>query len=99
MKWFVAFLVLLSGCAKTAPQAATDAALQQVAVVEKQIKKECPQAKIDEEINTLKTTIKSQLSTCESELGRVEADKVKWEVAFFALLIIMMVRFAGKFVK
>lgn len=99
MKWFVVFLVLLSGCAKTATETAADAALQQVDAVEHQIKKECPQAQIDKDMNALRASIKSQLSTCELQRAKIESDKVKWEVAFFSLLIIMAVWFAGKFAK
>lgn len=101
MKHFAILLtitLLLNGCAKTATETAAEVALQQVDVVEKQIKKECPQASIDEEINTLKTSIKSQLSTCESELSRVDAEKVKWQIAFFGLLIFIVIWFGKKLV-
>ena len=92
------FILLLCGCAKTASETAADAALHQVDAVEQQIKKECPTAKIDKDMDALRSSIKSQLATCESELARVEADKVKWEVAFFATLIIMAAWFARKII-
>ena len=91
-------VMLLNGCAKTASETATDAALIQVDVVEQSIKKQCPQAKIDKDIDALRADIKSQLRTCEAEQARIQADKVKWEFAFFALLVIIAVWFGKKFI-
>lgn len=60
--------VLLSGCMKTAPEAATEAALNQVSAVEAKIKKECPHAEISAEIMVLRSSIKSQLAACEDRV-------------------------------
>lgn len=95
---YLLIILLLSGCAKTASETAADAALIQVGVVEQAIKKECPQAKIDKDMDALRATITSQLRTCEAEQARIQADKVKWEFAFFALLVIMAVWFGKKFI-
>ena len=98
MKWILV-LLLLAGCAKTASESATEAALSQVDAVEQSIKKECPQAKIDKDMDALRANIKSQLRTCESEQARIQSDKNKWQIAFFALLLVVVVWFGGKFVK
>lgn len=60
--------LLLNGCAKTAPEAATETALNQVSAVEAKIKEECPQAKIAAEIMVLRSAIKSQLASCEDRV-------------------------------
>ena len=99
MMRYILIALLLSGCAKTASESAADAALIQVDAVEQSIKKQCPQAKIDKDMNALRADIKSQLRTCEAEQARIHADKVKWETAFFAMLAIVAVWFAGKFIK
>lgn len=93
---FLLTLAILFGCAKTAPEVAADAALSQVGAVEQQIKKECPQAKIDKQMDSLRSVIKSQLSSCEAQLAKVEADKAKWQTAFFAVLVVMGVYFGSK---
>lgn len=59
---------LLNGCAKTAPESATESALNQVAAVEAKIKQECPQAKIDRDIIALQSSIKTQYASCEDRL-------------------------------
>lgn len=59
--------LMLSGCAKNASESAADSSMHQVGVVEQQIKKECPTAKIEASMNALRASIKTQLLTCESE--------------------------------
>lgn len=68
---FIVLGVLLTGCAKTASETATEAALKQTAVITQVIKKECPQAQINEHIASLETMIKAQLSACEVEKGQL----------------------------
>lgn len=69
---FAILTVLLSGCAKTASQSATEAALHQTEAIHQQIKKECPTAKIDEPIASLKEIIETQLASCEAEKGKLQ---------------------------
>lgn len=66
---YVLILLLLSGCAKNASESAAETSLHQVSVIEQQIKKECPTAKFDEQMNALRENIKTQLATCETEKG------------------------------
>lgn len=99
LAWTIILLMLcLMGCAKTASETAADAALQQVNVVEQQIKRQCPDAEVEEPMNALRSSIKSQLATCESELARVGSDKAKWQVAFFGLLLAVGLWFGKKFI-
>ena len=70
MKRFTILLILtglLSGCVKNASETATETSLNQVNVIEQQIKKECPTAKFDEQMNALRDSIKNQLAVCETE--------------------------------
>ena len=75
MKRFTILLILtllISGCAKTASETATEAALAQTGVIYQTIKKECPTAKIDDQITALKATITNQLAACEAEKGKLK---------------------------
>lgn len=63
------FGLFLTGCAKTASETATEAALSQTAALHQQIKKECPTVNFDTSINALKSTITNQLASCEAEKG------------------------------
>lgn len=68
----VIFALLLNGCAKTASETATEAALSQTVAIHQQIKKECPAAKIDEPIAALKATITNQLAACQAEKDKLK---------------------------
>lgn len=80
------FTVLLSACAKTPQESATDAAMAQIGAVEHTIKKECPDAKIDKDMDALRASVQSQLATCESQISVERAKRRTWQVASFALM-------------
>lgn len=65
-------LLLLSGCAKSASETATEAALAQTESIYQQIKKECPTAEINAPIAALKATIENQLASCVAEKGQLK---------------------------
>lgn len=88
MKYLVILLVLCS-CAKTASETATETALNQVAIVEQQIKKECPTVKINDTMNALRGTIQTQLATCNAEKETLEQKNATLWVALIGLLIII----------
>lgn len=74
MKRFIFLLIfatILNSCAKSASETATEAALAQTGAIYQTIKKECPAAKIDEQIAALKATIQNQLASCEAEKGKL----------------------------
>lgn len=95
---YVLVMLLLFGCAKTPMQNITDSAQQQLNALEQSIKPECKSASTTEQINALRGTINSQLSTCESEMKRITADKIKWETIAIMLMIIIGVYVGRKFV-
>ena len=92
----VVVLAILGGCAKTATETATDALLTEIGAVEQQIKKECPQAKIDKEMDALRASAQSQLKTCEAQIATVEAQRNTWVVVSGGLVLIMLAYFLGK---
>lgn len=90
------FILMLCGCAKTAPETATDALLTEIGAVEQQIKKECPQAKIDKQIDALRASAQSQLKTCEAQIATIEAQRNTWVVVSGGLVLVMLAYFLGK---
>lgn len=91
--------VLISGCTKTATQTITESALQQVNNIEQTITPECKTIAVTSQINTLRDTIKAQLSTCELEKQKITADKIRWETTAVLLMIIIAVYFGSRFMK
>ena len=90
------FILMLCGCAKSAPETATDAVMAEIGAVEQQIKKECPQAKIDKQMDALRASAQSQLKTCEARIETVEAQRNTWVVVSSGLLLVMVAYFLGK---
>lgn len=89
------FLFILFGCAKTATQTATEAALAQTNAIYQQIKKECPTAKIDEPIAALKATIQNQLASCEAQMGQIkERNRTLWAVLIGLCAVIVAFNWA-----
>ena len=98
MRYLLMFL-LLCGCAKTASQTITESALQQVNNIEQAITAECKTTAVTSQINTLRDTIKSQLSACELEKQKITADKIRWETTAVLLMIIIAVYFGSKILQ
>lgn len=97
------YMLLLSGCAKTASQTATEAALAQTAVLHQQIKKECPTANFDKEISALNTIIENQLASCEVEKGKLEEKNNTLLATLIGLIAVIVVfnwvKIKTKFIK
>lgn len=93
---FIAIMLgCVFGCAKTATETATDAALHQANAIEQQVKKECPQARIDEPMKALKATIESQLATCESQMDSLkEKNNTLWAVLIGLVAVIIAFNWA-----
>lgn len=65
------FILCLCGCAKTPVETATESSLGQVGALQEQIKKDCPTVNYDKQLNALRDSIKTQLSTCEAMIGEI----------------------------
>ncbi len=89
-------LLLLCGCAKTATETITDAAMQQVNIIEETIKKDCPMLEVSKYIQPLKTTINAQLATCEAEKEKMQETINFWKVVSFAMVVLIAMYIAFK---
>jgi len=87
---FVIVTVLLSGCAKSAPESITEAALHQADAIEAKINKECPRAEISVEMMSLRSIIRGQLASCEDSLQIYrERNNTLW-LAIFAMVALWL---------
>lgn len=86
---YVLLSLFLIACTQTASQTATDASLGQVASVEAQIKKECPTAKINDSLDALRASIKTQLAVCESEKQALRERNNTLVVIILGILIVL----------
>lgn len=78
--------LLLSGCAGTATEIATETAKNQVIALEKSLTADCKTASVNAQLGAIKTQIASIEATCQAEQKTLRAEKAKWQVLFFSLL-------------
>lgn len=78
--------LLLSGCAGTATDVATETAKNQVVALEKSLTADCKSASVNAQINAIKTQIASIEATCQAEQKTLRAEKAKWQILFYSLL-------------
>lgn len=88
----IAIALLLLGCTTSAPELATETALNQVSAVEAKIKKECPQAKIDRDIIALQSSIKSQYASCEERLQTYKERNNTLIVIIIGMIVVFLAK-------
>ena len=95
--------IILAGCATSAPETATQAALQQANAIEDRINKECPRAEIATDMMALRATIKTQLAACETVVQTYkERNNTLW-LAIIAMITLWLFanwnKIKGRFIK
>lgn len=97
------FGLFLTGCAKTASETATEAALSQTTALHQQIKKECPTVNFDTSINALKSTITNQLASCEAEKDKLREKNNTLLAILIGLIAVIVVsnwaKLKARFIK
>ena len=103
MKRFTILLiltVLISGCRTTPTHDMTENAQTALTALEQSIPEQCATESIKTQIKGIKTQIntieKNCTKICEDEKAVIRADKIKWQVAFFGLLGVIIAWFMGK---
>lgn len=91
MKRLLILLPLLTACVQNASETAAETSLHQVSVIEQQIKKECPTAKIDESIKALKSSINTQLAVCESQKATLQEKNNTLLAILIGLIVVIVI--------
>lgn len=96
---FLVFL-LLCGCARDEPiQNATKTLNNQITALENSLPDTCKTESVNAQINAIKTQIATIQSVCDTEKAKITAEKVRWQWAFFALLLIIAAYVGKKIAK
>lgn len=89
MRFLIIFL-LLTGCAETT---ATDSVIKsvysQIDAIEQSLTPDCATDGIKANLGALKTQIQTVENTCKVDIDKVKQERIKWQVAFFSLLVII----------
>lgn len=92
MKCFGLFLVCFTLCScgtHTATNELVNAANNSVVALEKTLPGECATESVKTQIHAIKTQITAIESVCETEKESINKDKIKWQMAFWGLLVVV----------
>lgn len=82
--------ILLAGCAKNTPtQNATQTLNNQIVALENSLTTDCKTDAVNTQITAIKAQISTIQSVCETEKAQITSEKIKWQWATFALLVII----------
>ncbi len=89
----IAFFICILACAGCANKTATDSILetveQQIVALEKSIPPECKTESIKAQFAAIKTSKNSIAQSCKTHIAKVETERNKWMMAFFALAFVL----------
>lgn len=94
-------IILIAGCAKQPPASETiaNSAQESLNAVTATLPKECKSDAVVAQINAAKTAINATVTACNNEKDTINADKHKYQLLFFGLLIIVLANIARKVLK
>ena len=93
MKWFGLFLSLfiLSSCTKhTVSHNVAQNTINQITALEQSIDEKCTTDSIKTQINVIKSQIKAINGACDTEKAEITAEKNKYKIAFWSLVVIIV---------
>lgn len=103
MKKFTILLLLaflLNGCSNTSvSENIANSAINTATALEESLPTGCYTNAIKSQITAIKTQITAITESCETEKAAIRADKVKWQTAFFGLLLAIAVFILKKVLK
>ena len=101
MKKIIPFVVLLAGCAKQEPLSETiaETAINTVTAIEQSLPVECKTDAVATQFIIAKTEIRNVKNACENEKKDILRDKRKWQVGFWALVLVIGAYITRKIMK
>ena len=103
MKKFIILLLLslfLNGCSNpSTSETIANGAINSTTALEQSLPKDCSTDAIKSQITAIKTQIMAITESCKTEKAIIKADKVKWQTAFFGLLLAISVFIIRKVLK
>lgn len=89
----IAFCMCVLACAGCAGKSATDSisesVAQQIVALKESLPVECQTKAIYSQIDAIESNKDSIVQSCKADIAKVEAQRDKWMVAFFAIVAIL----------
>lgn len=92
MKKYIVLIAALAcfGCAsKSATDSISESVSQQIVALKESLPPECQTKAIYSQIEAIESGKDSMLQSCKSDVAKVEAQRDKWMLAFFAICLIL----------
>lgn len=102
MRCFGLFLLLfvLSSCGThTVSHNIADNTINQITALEQSINEKCATDSIKTQINVIKSQIKAINGACDTEKAEITAEKNKYKIAFWSLVVIIGLFVSRKIIK
>ncbi|MBQ3785012.1 MAG: hypothetical protein II843_01295 [Alphaproteobacteria bacterium] len=102
MKWFglLLFLLILPSCTKhTVSHNIAQNTLNQITALEQSMDEKCATDSIKTQINVIKSQIKAINGACDTEKAEITAEKNKYKIAFWSLVVIIGLFVSRKIIK
>lgn len=102
MKYILILLpFLLCGCTKTpvASDTIADSATSAVAVIGQTLPKECQTAVVQTQLASVQAQIRAITAACTTEKEAITQEKIRWQWAFWGLLVVIGVYIAKRVLK
>lgn len=96
---FLLCFILCSCGGHSATNDAVESTTNSVVALEKSLPKECATESINAQITAIKTQINTIGSVCEMEKAEIRKEKVKWQTAFWGLLVVIAAYIIKKVLK
>lgn len=89
----IAFFICILACAGCASKSATDSisesVTQQIVALKESLPPECQTKAIYSQISAIESGKDSMVQSCKADIAKVEAQRDKWMVAFFAIVAVL----------
>lgn len=96
---FLLCFILCSCGGQSTTSEIVDSTTNSVIALEKSLPKECATKSINAQITAIKTQINTIGSVCEVEKAEIRQEKIKWQTAFWGLLIAIAAYILKKVLK
>lgn len=100
MRWCILLCLVLSACGgQSASNTIADSAISTATALEQTLPAECATSAVKTQIQAIKTQITAISQACEAEKAQIRSDKIKWQTAFWGLLVAVAVFVLRKVIK
>lgn len=85
----IAALVCMGCASKSATDSISESVAQQIVALKESLPVECQTRAIYSQIDAIESSKNSMVQSCKADVAKVEAQRDKWMIAFFAIVLVL----------